>query len=145
MCLIVEVLVPAVDRASAGVVSKQASQDPRLLQLMAQRQPKTEQGARFRLCEPGQGCACSLLADSADWSKPTFELETVARDRLIRTLKFLSEVAGVHGFLLYASWTTGDMDNSFSSPMKINLSSLVESIDSRGLPNALVHHVRAAV
>ena len=108
MCLLIEIDMPGVPREAAGDVTRAIGRQG-LLALRAQRTPKGHAGARF-LLETGEGCACGLLADNADWDVPAYRLASDSMPQLERLLAEVTSAAGAQGFHLRAVWVTGGLD-----------------------------------
>jgi hypothetical protein len=117
MCLLIEITLPGVAREQAGRLSREAARRD-LLELQAQRVPKDQTGARYFLGAPGEGCACSLLGDNADWNEPFFELDEKALPKLRETLEFIAEHAGATGFTLRAAWLDGAWEDAPKGPVR---------------------------
>lgn len=58
---------------------------------------------RLSLSEAGEGCACSMLTDDADWNAPTWDIRPALLPHFAHTLKFIFEQAP-KGFILEALW-----------------------------------------
>jgi hypothetical protein len=109
MCLLLEVLLPGVAPDAAGEVTRAAAREG-LLELRAQRRSRGARGARFFVGEPGQGCACSLAAEDADWDAPYYALRAEVAERLAQTLEFLHRRAGLAGMSVRAAWVSDRLD-----------------------------------
>ena len=59
--------------------------------------------SRFSIFEVGEGCACSMLTDNADWNAVTWEFQPTLLSDLASTLAFISERAP-NGFAVEAVW-----------------------------------------
>ena len=105
MCLLLEVLLPGHPPEEAGRLTRAAAEAGHL-ELRAQRQPPRGQGSRFLLGEPRQGCACSLMADDADWDAPYYALRPQMAEPLARTFEFLRTHAGAAGMYVRAAWVS---------------------------------------
>src|SRR5687768_2144512 len=103
MCLLIEVVLPDLPSAEAGALTR-AAVGTGVLEIRAKRQKRGEPGARFSLGEPGEGCACSLAGEEADWNAPYYVLRPEAGERLARTLEFLASRAGPAGLGVRAAW-----------------------------------------
>ena len=139
MCLLVELVLPTVLPAQAGEVSRAAAAERDLLELRALRAPKGATESRFRICEPGEGCACSLLSDQADAESGRYELTVEASKRLAGTLEFISRRHG--RFHLAATWTDGEFEPSRAPTRRILLRELLRELGSGTLPGDEVLHV----
>jgi hypothetical protein len=103
MCLMIEIVAPAISDERAGSVSR-AVVDRGGVPLKAQRAKKGQQGSRFFL---GDDCACALLGDNADWNAPFYDLNPKAMGPLEETLGMLLTATGGAGFTLRAAWVEG--------------------------------------
>ena len=111
MCLLIEILMPDVAAVDAGSLAREAAALG-LLQLSAQKQSRASVGTRFLLSEPQQGCACSLLAENADWDSAYYALDPARLATLEATLVFLAARAGSSGFALRAAWLDGTFQDA---------------------------------
>jgi hypothetical protein len=59
--------------------------------------------SRFSIFEVGEGCACSMLTDNADWNAATWEFQPMLLCDLASTFAFISERAP-NGFAVEAVW-----------------------------------------
>ena len=48
----------------------------------------------LRVSEPGEGCACSMLADDARWDSETWALRSEATTKLAEAMRWVAEHAG---------------------------------------------------
>src|SRR5262245_17750275 len=69
----------------------------------------------------GSGCACSLLADDADWDAPAWSLRPEIRDSLARTIEMFGESLGTE-FTFEAIW----IGDKVKERRTVDLAGLVE-------------------
>ena len=139
MCFIIEVRLPRMKRADAGALSSSLKDRKDLLQLRTQR-TKDGEGAVFFVCEEGEGCACSLLADAADPDEPYIELDPDKARRLAATLEHLANVDA--GLEIRSHWVEGPWPERTSPPERVALESLLRELRSNRFPttfHAVVH------
>jgi hypothetical protein len=58
---------------------------------------------RLTISEAGEGCACSMLTDDADWNAPTWDIQPTLLMPLTNSLAYISERAA-NGLILEALW-----------------------------------------
>lgn len=58
---------------------------------------------RLSISEAGEGCACSMLTDDADWNAPAWDIQPTLLPHLANSLAFISERAS-QGFIFEALW-----------------------------------------
>ena len=58
---------------------------------------------RLSLSEAGEGCACSMLTDDADWNAAAWDIRPALLPYLVNTLRFIYERTP-NGFILEALW-----------------------------------------
>jgi hypothetical protein len=104
MCLFIEAVCPADDRAALEAAAGAASAAGLRVVLdhpsrwpWAQNRP-----VRAKISEEG-GCACSLLSDDADWNAETWSMRPDVLDRLGMTLQILA-MQGPPGVIVEALW-----------------------------------------
>jgi hypothetical protein len=85
MCLLIDVEAIDVPPRTAGELTRDAAATG-VLRLQAQRAPRGATTSRYLV---GDGCACALLADNADWDAPFYALDSARCADLARTLEFL--------------------------------------------------------
>ncbi len=101
MCFSIDIAHPEQTPERAAALARQtAHAGP--LELSAPRGDETS--SRVSVCYPGDGCACRLLRDDADWEAPFFQLEAAVLRSLEQTLDFVVRRAGKGGFELQAGW-----------------------------------------
>ena len=88
MCLIAVVEAPGIPRDRAGTVSQGFKSSP-TLQVRAVRVAKQHQGSRFELSGSGNDCACSLLSDVSNDSKPIYSLHGTGLQSVTEALEYL--------------------------------------------------------
>ena len=58
---------------------------------------------RLSISEAGEGRACSMLTDEAEWGAPAWDIQPTLLPHLADSLAFISERAA-HGLILEALW-----------------------------------------
>lgn len=134
MCFIIEVRLPRVKRAEAGALSSSLKERRDLLQLRAQR---TEAGeaAVFFVCEEGEGCACSLLADAADPDEQYMELDPDKARRLAATLEHLANLDA--SLEIRSHWVEGPWPERTPPPARVSLETLLRELRASRFPTTL--------
>jgi len=104
MCLSLKLHVPASERARLEEVVARAPSDGLRVELLhAPIWPWARRhDAVARVSEQG-GCACSLLAEDADWGAEAWSMRPEILEPLARTLSALAE-AGPEGMIVEALW-----------------------------------------
>jgi hypothetical protein len=104
MCLLIEAISPAADRAVLEAAAVAASSVGLRVDVghasrwsWAKSKP-----VRATISEDG-GCACSLLSDEADWNADTWSMRPDVLDRLAATLEILA-MRGPQGLIVEALW-----------------------------------------
>ena len=139
MCYIIEARLPQVKRADAGALSSSLKERKDLLQLRAQR---TEAGeaAVFLVCEEGEGCACSLLADAADPDEQYMDLDPDKARRLAATLEHLANLDA--SLEIRSHWADGPWPERTPAPERVSLETLLRELRSSRFPTTLHAVVR---
>ena len=104
MCLILKVRVPAAERATLAAAAAAVPAGALHVELVpASRWPWARpRDAEATVSEEG-GCACSLLADDADWDAPVWAMRPEVREPLAQTLETLA--SGIpSGTVIEALW-----------------------------------------
>jgi hypothetical protein len=108
MCLYVTVHVPAATRqALESIAAGLGTQAPLDVAVFVPGPGELELTISERRGPGGDGCACSLLADSADWHAATWAMEPPARAKLAKTIALLAERVP-RPFTIEATWD-GDL------------------------------------
>ena len=137
MCYLIEISIPAVDRGDAARIARATLGKPDQLTLRAQRHVDAEVGSRFLLCEDGHGCACSLIADSADAQLDHLDLDPAKADRLATTLSRVAELAGPEGFEVRSDWVSASRYPPPRPPSRVTLEHLLAFVRARRWPSQL--------
>jgi hypothetical protein len=134
MCLMVTIRVPA-DQAPNGAFAP----GPLVVRL-GHRWPWTKEVALT--VSDGSGCACSLLAQDADWNAATWSLRPESREDLATTVHAVGDSLATD-FTFEALW----MSDEAQGRVELNLRALVELIRRGEIGTRtryLVHYVVAA-
>ena len=94
---------------------------------------------RLSISEAGEGCACSMLTDEADWNAPTWDIQPALLPHLANTFAFISEQAP-NGFILEALWA-GDKPERI---LELPLDELLDIVRSNRIGTKARYIVRAA-
>lgn len=94
---------------------------------------------RLSISEVGEGCACSMLTDDADWNASTWEFQPALLPLLASTLAFISERAP-HGFLVEAVWA-GDKRQEI---LEVSRDELLDIVRRNSMATKATYIVRAA-
>jgi hypothetical protein len=78
---------------------------------------------QLSISEKGEGCACSMLTDEADWNAPTWDLREEVLPDLALALLFISETAS-NGFNFEAIWAGDKPEKS----LEVSLNELLELV-----------------
>ena len=92
MCLILEVDLPGVPRATAGALTKEAKRLG-VLTLRAVRVPKGHEVCLFIIANTQQECSCAYLGDDSEEDGAVVKLDHVRLKTLRATLEFLADKA----------------------------------------------------
>ena len=124
MCLILTVRVPATQQPA--LVAAAQSLGPGTLHVTVSHAPHwpwaRPRDAEATVSEAG-ACACSLLADDADWNAPTWSMRPEIRTQLARTLESLAHVPGA---VVEALWV-GDRPDREDAVTPAGLAALAEA------------------
>ena len=114
MCLFVEAVCPADDRAALEAAATAASRAGLRVDLdHPSRWPCAKNRlVRAKISEEG-GCACSLLSEDAGWNAETWSMRPDVLDRLALTLETLA-VRGPHGLIVETLWGGDEPKNTVS-------------------------------
>ena len=124
MCLGIHVVAPAADAALLDRAAAAARG--------AGLQAEVRRGV-LAVSEDG-GCACSLLADHADWGAPTWALRPDVLEPLARTVEAIAAALGARPFTVEACWV-GD-------PVRADVAVTARELADRVRANALGQQVR---
>ncbi|MCI0431053.1 MAG: hypothetical protein L0210_10985 [Rhodospirillales bacterium] len=139
----IEISIPAWRRDKADDLTKELRRLG-VFELRAQRQSKDATGAKFFLSEPGQGCACSLLSEDADWDLPIHRLDPGKCEGLERTLRIVAQRAGASGFALEAAWLDGAWaTRAKSDRVRMRMEALLQDIRQARLRNGAIYEIVA--
>ncbi len=94
---------------------------------------------RLSISEAGEGCACSMLTDGADWNAPTWDIQPALLPHLADTLGFISERVP-NGFILEALWA-GDKPGR---NLELSLDELLNIVRENQVGTGTRYIVRAA-
>jgi hypothetical protein len=101
MCLIVSVELPTqTPKFLAEIASELSQLSPLDVHVARGRRP------RLTLSERNQGCACSMLADDADWNAATWAMRPQSTATIAETLAAIGKVA--RGPLVFQAVWIGD-------------------------------------
>ena len=78
---------------------------------------------RLSISEKGEGCACSMLTDEANWNAPTWDLRNEVLPDLALALLFISELAS-NSFNFEARWAGEKPGKN----LEVSLSELLEIV-----------------
>jgi hypothetical protein len=65
----------------------------------------------LRVSEPGEGCACSMLADNARWDSETWALRPEATTKLVETMQRVTDLA-IGPWTFEARWDSAAEERS---------------------------------
>jgi len=104
MCLSIRFLVPEADRSVLEAAVRQAPPDGlRVEMIHPPLWPWARRGDAEALVSEKGGCACSLLAEDADWDAEVWAMRPPMLGPLARTLSALAE-QGPKGMIVEALW-----------------------------------------
>ena len=72
---------------------------------------------RLSISEAGEGCACSMLTDGADWNAPAWDIRPALLPHLANALALISGRAP-NGFILEALWAGDKPQESHESSLE---------------------------
>lgn len=78
---------------------------------------------RLSISEAGEGCACSMLTDDADWNAPAWDIQPTLLPHLANSLALISDRAS-EGFTFEALWA-GDKPEKYLEVSPNELLSIV--------------------
>jgi hypothetical protein len=88
MCLLVTVELTGVDPKHAAAIASHCSENHDLA-VTAKRSRKHSSASLFTIAGKAEGCACSLLADDADWNAATWSLRADVPHKLAGVVRCL--------------------------------------------------------
>jgi len=94
---------------------------------------------RLSISEAGEGCACSMLTDEADWNAPAWDIQPTLLPPLANSLAFISERAA-NGLILEALWA-GDRPEK---NLKVSPDELLSIVRENRIGTKTRYIVRAA-
>ena len=104
MCLVVSVELFVVPKKDAQLlISQQRSSDAIDLRFEGMTEIFNRGNPRLSLSEKGEGCACSMLTDDADWNATTWDMREEIVAALADTIITIHRQAG-NGFAFEALW-----------------------------------------
>ena len=134
MCLLIEVEAIDVPPRAAGELTRDAA-EAGVLRLQAQRAPRGAVTSRYLV---GDGCACALLGDNADWDAPFYALDPARGADLARTLQFLHSRSP--RLRVRAVWAEGALSSHPpAGARRANLAALLADVRAGRLANNLVY------
>jgi hypothetical protein len=95
--------------------------------------------ARLSIAEKGEGCACSMLTDNADWNAPIWDMRPEVLPELALALLFISELAP-NGYILEALWVGDEPDKN----IEVTLNEILEIVQRNLIRTKTRYNVRAA-
>jgi hypothetical protein len=101
--------------------------------LWVKKRNKPTKGA-FYFSKDG-GCSCSLMAESADWNNPIWDLDPDILDGLTKAIKLLGEESD--GFTFQALW----IGDKVESKANISLQGLLTDIKTNKVKNKHIYVV----
>ena len=90
MCLIMTVRLSEPDVPSAADIAAAATSAD-TIEVAAGRRFFRRITGELKICEPGQGCACSMLHEDADWDSAAWRMRPEVLQRLASTLAKIRE------------------------------------------------------
>jgi hypothetical protein len=139
MCLTISVEFRGIGRKEAESIVAQTLSNKLELQLQ---EPVSLFGPRtpfFSLSEVGEGCACSMLTDNADWNAPTWEFQSTLLEDLASSLEMLCKQAP-NGLVLEALWA-GDKAKEI---LEVSCTQLLDIIRSNSISTGAKYFIPAA-
>jgi cytochrome c5 len=109
MCLIMTVRLSESDAARARDIAA-AANSPDAVEVAAAHRLFRRATRDLNICEPAQGCACSMLHDDADWGAPTWRMRLEVLPRLASTLAKIREHTS-EPFTFQALWVGDDVSH----------------------------------
>ena len=104
MCLTISLELPMMPKQEAERLATQRSSTDKLeIHFEGTASFFGRGNPRLSIYEAGEGCACSMLTDDADWNAPAWDIQPKLLLPLANSLAYISERA-VNGFILEALW-----------------------------------------
>jgi hypothetical protein len=94
---------------------------------------------RISISEKGEGCACSMLTDDADWNAPTWDTRKEILPDLALALLFISELAS-NGYIFEALWAGDKPDKN----IEVSLDEILDIVQRNRIGTKTRYIVRAA-
>jgi hypothetical protein len=94
---------------------------------------------RLSISEKGEGCACSMLTDEADWNAPTWDIRKEVLSDLALALLFISEQAS-SGYTFEAIWAGDKPERN----LEVSLNELLEIVQKNQIGTKSRYIVGAA-
>ncbi len=94
---------------------------------------------RLSISEKGEGCACSMLTDDADWNDPAWDMRREVLPDLALALLFISELAS-KGFIFEALWAGDKPEKN----VEVSLDEILEIVQRNEIGTKTRYTVRAA-
>ena len=94
---------------------------------------------RLSISEKGEGCACSMLTDEADWNAPTWDIRREVLPDLALALLFISELAS-NGFNFEAIWAGDKPEKN----IEVSLDAILEIVQKNQIGTKARYIVGAA-
>ena len=102
MCLLLTIRLSEQDAARAPEIASAATAAGKL-EVSSCRRLLRRRSRDLNICEPAQGCGCSLLADDADWDAPAWSMRSEVLPQLGATLAAVRQHTS-DGFTFQALW-----------------------------------------
>jgi len=94
---------------------------------------------RLSISDVGEGCACSMLTDEADWNALTWDIQPELLGNLALTLLFISERAP-NGYIFEALWAGDKPEKN----LEVSLNELLDIVQKNQIGTKARYIVRAA-
>ena len=139
MCLTISIQLRGIGTNEAELVADQMVSKKLELQLQESASLFAHRAPIFSLSEVGEGCACSMLTDNADWNAPTWEFQATLLADLAGSLAELCKRAP-NGLILEALWA-GDKPKEI---LEVSCNHLIDIVRSNSISTAARYTVTAA-
>lgn len=104
MCLQISIEITGLDKVRINSIANNfASKDVLAIHMKARLQWLKKAAQKLYLSDYGEGCACNLLSDNADWKRDTWDMLPSFLPRLALTIERLYEQVP-EGFKIQALW-----------------------------------------
>ena len=110
MCLIMTVRLSERDAGRARDIAA-STNSPDSIEVAAAHRLFRRATRDLNICEHGQGCACSMLHDDADWDAPAWRMRPEVLPRLASTLAKIREHSS-EPFTFQARWVGDEVTTS---------------------------------